>query len=114
MPGHKRGRYRLAEDVADHRRQMVSSLTTAWGQFGCSQPDRGRGGRSERPLLIIAQDERGQLPTACISQQPAQPHRKVIGDKYHTAIALAIQPIRYQTTANAQLAARSTHFTQLG
>ena len=63
-------RNRLAEDLAEHHRQLIGLLTTMRPQLVCGELDSGRGGLPQRPLLIAAEDQRGQLLAARIREQP--------------------------------------------
>ena len=54
--GQRHARHRRLEDLADHQRQMLGLLLVARAQFPGGELDSGRGRRSQRPLLISAED----------------------------------------------------------
>jgi hypothetical protein len=56
LPGHRRVWCRLAEDLTDHHRQLLSLLAARWGQFHGGQLDRGLSHLAQRTLLISAEN----------------------------------------------------------
>ncbi len=84
LPSHRRGWHRLTEDLTEHHRQLPL-LPATRTELGRSRLDGGRSRLAQRTLLITAQHQRGQLPTACVGEQTDQPRPKVIGDKHHAS-----------------------------
>ncbi|MGO9077461.1 MAG: hypothetical protein ACLQDY_00235 [Streptosporangiaceae bacterium] len=56
MPAQRRVQYRLAEYLADHRRQFLSPLSAVRAQLLCGEIDGDRGGLPQCAVLIGAED----------------------------------------------------------
>ena len=89
-----RARRWLIEYVADHHRQLHSSLITFRVKVGSCKPDSGRGGLTQRTLLTTTEHPVSQTLAACICEQSDQPCSQSISDKYHTYSLAGLEPIR--------------------
>jgi len=73
---------------------VLGPLVAVWAQLPGSQHDSGRGNRPQRPLLIGAEDQAGQLLAARIGEEPYQPCSKVIGDEHYPSMHSASHSAR--------------------
>lgn len=76
MSGQRRAWHWLAEDLADQYHQVLGPFIVVGPQLLGSQPNRGRCGRSQRPFLISAEDERGHLLAARIASSATLTFRR--------------------------------------
>ena len=61
LPGHRRVRCRVAEDLTDRPRQLLSLVTVRGGQLLGSPLGGGRSSLPQRTLLITAQQQRSEF-----------------------------------------------------
>ncbi len=88
-PARRKHRQRVAEDLADNRRQLFSPLTPLWVKVGYRELN-GSCSRPSQIALLLTSDRPGRQPLAsCISKQSYQPCRKIICNKHDTSVSPA-------------------------
>jgi hypothetical protein len=89
---------------------LLGPLAIGWAELTSRVPDGGGSRLVQRTLLLTSEDQRGQLLTAGISEQPDQPRRKVINDSHHASIL----PATVRSTCHFRRARAAASFITAG
>ena len=84
-PGQRRIRHRMTEDLVDHHRDLPGLLAARQAHLLGGSPDGGVGRLPQRPLLLAAEYQLGQLLAASTGKLPDEPSPERVSNEHHTS-----------------------------